>query len=110
MGSLSEVSTFKQPLIKLLTSSLSSSHMVPSVEAQRGGQELDQWLFEGGHLGKTDTGGDHCPPLAVHHQRTQAQGPGAGALQQEDALFLQVCLALLLLLLLVPCLDCDFVI
>ena len=85
--------------------------MVPTVEAQRGGEELDQWLFEGGHLGKTDTGGDRCPPLAVHHQRTQAQQcPGAGALQQEDALLLQVGLSLLfLLLLLLACLNCDFV-
>ena len=84
--------------------------MVPTVEAQRGGEELDRWLFEGGHLRKIDTGGDRCPPLAVHHQRTQGQRPGAGALQQEDALLLQVGLSLLLLLLLLlPCIDCDFV-
>merc|ERR1712212_248855 len=76
--------------------------------AERGGEESDRELFEGEHRRKAHSGRSGRPPLALHHQSAQTKSSAVAF--EENALFQQISLPrllLLLLLLFLPLFHCD---
>merc|ERR1719219_154469 len=98
----------RRPLRVRRSNQQSPAYLVPTVEAQRGGEEFDHWLLEGEHRRKTYLGRLGQPSLAVHHQCTETK---PAAVLEEAALFQQIRLPLVILLILfISLFHCDCVI